>query len=139
MCLQAQGIYNDNGGFGGGRRSRGLSKDDRGVGGGRVIDDASEGLETTMEAEGGSTTGPRDIIQQQRRRRRNMSMKNTTTTTELTTEDIRRFQGIRDDDGVSSGLTTGPVDWQQQRSVGFLAIASLTVTLSCRCLVTVSF
>ena len=52
MCLRAQGIDNNNVGAGGGRRARGISDKNLGVGGGRGIDDAYEGSETTMEAEG---------------------------------------------------------------------------------------
>ena len=50
MCLQAQGIDEDNGGVGRLRLARRLSDDDRSVGRGRVIDNASEGSETTAEA-----------------------------------------------------------------------------------------
>ena len=50
MCLQAQGIGDNDDGVGGGRRARGLSKDDKGVGRGRGIYDASEGSDTTKEA-----------------------------------------------------------------------------------------
>ena len=46
-------------------------------------------------------------------------MKTTTTTTEASAEDRRRVQGIRYDVGGGSGLTTDPVDWQQQQSVDF--------------------
>ena len=52
MCLQDQGIDNDNGAVDRVRRACGPSDDDRGVGRGRVIYDASEGLETTTEASG---------------------------------------------------------------------------------------
>ena len=52
MFLQAQGIDDDSGGVGRVRRFRGLSDEDRDVGRGRGIYDASEGLETTMEAVG---------------------------------------------------------------------------------------
>ena len=53
MCLRDQGI-DDNDGSGGGRvrRDRGLSDNDGGVGRGQGISDASEGSETTTEAEG---------------------------------------------------------------------------------------
>ena len=50
VCLQAQGIDNDNGGIGRVRLGRGLSNDDGGVGRGRGIDNAYEGLEKTAEA-----------------------------------------------------------------------------------------
>ena len=52
VCLQDQGIDNDNGAVDRVRRACGPSDDDRGVGRGRVIYDASEGLETTTEASG---------------------------------------------------------------------------------------
>ena len=48
-----------------------------------------------------------------------MNTKNTTTTTEALAEDIRRVQGIGDNNGGGSGLTTGLVDWQRQQSVDF--------------------
>ena len=46
-----------------------------------------------------------------------MSTKTTTTTTEAEAEDRQHVQGIGDDDRSGSGLTTGPMDWQQQLSV----------------------
>ena len=52
LCLRAQGIDDNNSGVGRRRRYRGLSNDNGSVGGGRGIDDAYEGSETTMEAEG---------------------------------------------------------------------------------------
>ena len=52
MCLQYQGIDNDDGGVGRVRRARGLNDDDRGIGIGHGIRDASEGLETATEAVG---------------------------------------------------------------------------------------
>ena len=60
-----------------------------------------------------------NLLRQRRHRQRKTRTKTTTTTMEASTEDIQRVQGIRDDNGGGSGLTTGPVDWQQQRSVGF--------------------
>ena len=60
-------------------------------------------------------------------------------TTEASAEYRQRIQGVRDDDEGGSGLTTGPMDWQQQHSVYFLAIALLTVTLSRLCIFTVYF
>ena len=50
MFLRDQGIDENNSGFGIARRAGGLSNSDGGVG--RGIRDASEGLETTMEAAG---------------------------------------------------------------------------------------
>ena len=50
MCLQAQGIDNDDGVVGRVRQARGLSDDNGGVGRGQGIDNASKGLETTTEA-----------------------------------------------------------------------------------------
>ena len=52
MCLWAQGIDDNDGGIGGGRRAQGISNDDGGVGGGQGIDNTSEGSETTTEAAG---------------------------------------------------------------------------------------
>ena len=52
VCLWAQGIDDDDGSVGGGRRAQGISEDDGGVGGGRGIDDAYEVSETTTEAAG---------------------------------------------------------------------------------------
>ena len=46
-------------------------------------------------------------------------MKTTTTTTEASAEDRKRVQGIGDNVGGDSGSTTGLMDWQRQRSVGF--------------------
>ena len=50
VCLQAQGIDDNDGGVGRVRQSGGLSEDDGGVGRGRGIYDESKGLETTTEA-----------------------------------------------------------------------------------------
>ena len=54
VCLQSQGIDNDNddGGVVRLRRARGLSDNDGGVGKGRGVDDASNVSETTTEAAG---------------------------------------------------------------------------------------
>ena len=52
MSLRAQGTNDDTGGFVGGIQDQGRGNDNGGVGGGQVIDDASEGLETTTEAAG---------------------------------------------------------------------------------------
>ena len=52
IFLRAQGIDDDNGGVGRGRRARGLSDNDVGVSGGRGIYNVSEGSETTTEAAG---------------------------------------------------------------------------------------
>ena len=51
MCLRDQGIDDNDGGIGRVRRVCRLSDNNRGVGRGRGIYDASEGSETTMEAE----------------------------------------------------------------------------------------
>ena len=48
-----------------------------------------------------------------------MSKNITTTKMEALTDDRRRVQRIGDDDRGGSRLTTGPVDWQQQRSIDF--------------------
>ena len=47
MCLRAEGIDENNGGVGRGRRAKGLRDDDT-----RGIRDASKGLETTTDAAG---------------------------------------------------------------------------------------
>ena len=53
MCLLAECIYDDvDSGVGRVRRAKGLSNDNEGVGRGRGICDASEALETTVEAAG---------------------------------------------------------------------------------------
>ena len=52
MCLQVEGIDDDDGGVGRVRRAKGLSDDDRGSGRGRGIRDASKESETTTEADG---------------------------------------------------------------------------------------
>ena len=46
-----------------------------------------------------------------------MSTKTTTTTVEALAEDRQHVQWIGYNYGGGSGLTTGPVDWQQQQSV----------------------
>ena len=74
MCLGPQGIDDNDGGFVGRRRARGLSNDNRGLGGERGIDNVSEGLKTTKDSDEGSTTDPRNLQQQRSRRQRNMSM-----------------------------------------------------------------
>ena len=48
-----------------------------------------------------------------------MITKTNTTTNEALAEDIRRVQGIGDDNGGGIVLMTGPIDWQQQQSVDF--------------------
>ena len=63
----------------------------------------------------------------------------TTTTIDASAEDRQRVQGIEDDNGGGSGLTTGLVDWKRQQSVVFLAFGLLTLTLSRLYLVAVSF
>ena len=72
-----------------------------------------------------------------------MSTKTKTTTTKALTEDRQRVQGIGDDNGGSSGLTTVPVDWQRQRSVDFtcywVANSNTVSSISSRCLVLVLF
>ena len=52
VCLQDQGIDDDNNSVGILRRGLGLSNDDGGVGRGRGISNASKVLETTTEAAG---------------------------------------------------------------------------------------
>ena len=51
VFLRAQGIDDNDGGVGGGKQARGLSDNDGGVSKGIGIYDASEGSETTTEAE----------------------------------------------------------------------------------------
>ena len=72
-----------------------------------------------------------------------MRTKTTTTTIEVSVEDIRRIQGIRDDNGGGSGLTTGLEDWQRQQSVDFtcycVANSNNVSSLSCRCLILILF
>ena len=64
-----------------------------------------------------------------------MNTKATTTTTNASAEVIKLVQGIKDDDGGSSILRTGLVDWQRKLSVDFPDFRLLTVTLSRLCLV----
>ena len=72
-----------------------------------------------------------------------MSTKITTTITEASVEDIRRIQGIGDNDGGIRGLTMAPVDWQRQRSDNFpyyhVSNSNTVLSLSCLCHVSVSF
>ena len=87
-----------------------------------------------------STIGPRNLQRQWRIQWRNMSTKiTTTTTTEALAENRPRVQGIGDDDGGGSGLTTGLVDSQRQRSLHFpcyrIANSNTVSSLSRCCLV----
>ena len=70
-------------------------------------------------------------------------MNTTTTTKEASAEDRGRVQGIGDNDGGGSGSTTGPVDWQRQRSVDFtfysVANSNTVSSLTRRCLVLILF
>ena len=72
-----------------------------------------------------------------------MSTKTTTTATDASAEDRRHVQGIKDDDGCGSGLTTGLVDWQRQRSDDFscfqVASSKTISSLSSRCLILILF
>ena len=43
---------------------------------------------------------------------RKINMKTTRKTTDASVKDRRRVQGIKDEYGGGSGLTTGMVDWQ---------------------------
>ena len=52
MCLRDKGIDNNDGGVGRVGRTCGLSNSDGGFSRGQGIDDASEGLERTVEAAG---------------------------------------------------------------------------------------
>ena len=71
-------------------------------------------------------------------------VKNTSTTTsETLTEDRRRVQWIKDDNGGGSGSMTGPMDCKRQQSVDFTCyhvVNSNTVSyLYRRCLVLILF
>ena len=81
---------------------------------------------------------PSNLRQRWRRWWRDMGTKTTITTMEALVEDRRRFQGIGDNNRGGSGLTTGPVYWQQQRSVEFpcywVANSNTVSSLSIRCL-----
>ena len=70
-------------------------------------------------------------------------MKTTTTTTDVSAEYRQRVQGIEDYDGGGSRSTTGLVDCQRQRSVGFpcfqVANSNTFLSLSSLCLVLISF
>ena len=72
-----------------------------------------------------------------------MITKTKITTTGVLAEDRQHVQGIKDDDGGGRGLTTGPVDWQQQRSVDFpcfqVANSNNVSSLSSFCLVLILF
>ena len=72
-----------------------------------------------------------------------MRKKTTTTTTDVSMEDRKHVQGIEDNDGGGSGLTTGPVDWQPQRSVDFpcyqVANSNTVLSLFSCCLVLILF
>ena len=72
-----------------------------------------------------------------------MSTKTTTTTMDVSEEDRQRVQGIKDNNIGSSGLTTGPLDWQQQHSVGFPSFQvdniNTVLSLSTCCLVLILF
>ena len=50
VCLRDKGIDDAKVGFGGGRWAQGIRNDDRGFGGGIGINKVSEGSETTTEA-----------------------------------------------------------------------------------------
>ena len=131
MCLWDQGIDNDGGGVARLRRARRLSDDNRGIGRGQGIRNVSKVLETPTESAGD--------IYKWKRWRRNMRKKTKTTTTDVSAEDRRRFQGVEDNGGGVSVSMTGLVGWKRQHTVGFLAFRFLIVTLSCLCLVAVSF
>ena len=139
VCLRAQRINNNDGGVGGRIWAWGLSADDGAVVGGRGIADLYEGSETTPKAarawrqaqgiydnEGGVNGGrwARRLQQQQRRCRRRIddASKRLETTTEAAA--YRRQARC-----IGNG----------NRVLIFLAITSLPVTLSCLCLVAVSF
>ena len=139
MCLWSEGTDDDSGDAGGVRRVKGLSEDDGGIGRGQGICDASEGLETTTEVAGdrrwdrGIYNEDRDIeggrlaqrLQQLQRMhiwRIDNASKGLKTTTEAAA-DQQRAWWIGNDNGVMI----------------FLAFGLLKLTLSCLCLVAVSF
>ena len=72
-----------------------------------------------------------------------MSTKTKITTTDMSAEDRRRVQGIRDDVGGGRGSETGTVDWKQQWSVDFtcyhVAYSNTVSSLSRRCLILIFF
>ena len=72
-----------------------------------------------------------------------MSTNTKTTTTDASEEDRRCVQGIEDEDVGGSGSTTGPVNWQWQRSVYFtcfqVANSNPVSSISSRCLVLIFF
>ena len=99
MCLQAQGIYDNNGGGvgGGGRQARGIIIDNGGVGRRRGIDDASEVLETMTEVRG-LDNGPEEYM----------------TMTKSSVEEDEHEYFNNDNGGVGRGYTTRP-RYQRQR------------------------
>ena len=72
-----------------------------------------------------------------------MILETSTTTTEALVEARRCVQWIGYDNGCSSGSTTGPMDWQRQRSVDFscyrVANSNTVSYLSHHCLVLIFF
>ena len=72
-----------------------------------------------------------------------MRTKTTTTATDASSEDRRRVQGIKEDDGGGSISTTGLVYWQLQRIVDFtcfqVANSNTVSSLSSRYLVLILF
>ena len=72
-----------------------------------------------------------------------MSLKTKTTITDASTDGRQRVQGMGDDNRGGSGSTTGPVDWQWQRSVDCpcyrVANSSTVLSLSIHCLVLILF
>ena len=139
MCLQAEGIDENNGGVRRLRRAKGLRYNNGGVGRGQGIHDASEESETTADVAGdrrrtqgiyennggiGGGRLPQRLQQRKRMRRRRIedASKVPKTTTEATS-DRRRAWWIGNGNVV----------------LILLAFRLLTVTLSSLCIVAVSF
>ena len=77
------------------------------------------GIRDENRGDEGFATSRRDIVQRQKRRMMKTSTKTSITTTEGLAEYRWRAQCIRDNDGDSSSLRKGPMDYQQRGSVNF--------------------
>ena len=139
VCLRAQVIDDNDGVIGRVKPFRGLRDNDRGVGRRRGIHDASEVSETTAEAEGARRQA-RGIYDKDR------GVGGGRWARRLKQQQWRRRWRIDDAYKESETMTEAEADWRQARWIGnnngvlvFIAIAFLIVTLSCLCLVAVSF
>ena len=106
MCLQDQGLDDNNGSVGRVRRAHKLRKNNRVAGRGRGIHNASEGSEITTGVVGARRgyRGPKDAsAEEDKHKEYNKKM-------EASEEGRRRVQWIGDDDKGRSGLTTGLVN-----------------------------